>query len=242
MPADVRLNYVAELERVPLFRSLSGRSLKMLAALISRKELDKGDMVYGEGQPCDRFIIVLRGRLSMLKSSIEGREKVVSEIRPRQHFGLAEIITGRRSNGTIEAMEPSVILTLQKDEFVRTLLENPKMCYQLMQVMAATILDLADQVEEMSFEPVSVRLASLLIMLADREGIRRGDDVLIRTAYSHQQIARRLGASRETVTRMLKRFREHEWISNDGRRLIIINREGLVNVIESGGLDSEGHL
>ena len=189
----------------------------------------------------DRFIIVLRGRLSMLKSSVEGREKVVSEIRPRQHFGLAEIITGRRSNGTIEAIEPSEILTLQKDDLVRTLLENPKMCYQLMQLMASTILDLADQVEEMSFEPVSVRLASLLVLLADREGTRRGDDVLIRTAYSHQQLARRLGASRETVTRMLKRFREHEWISNEGRRLIIIDREGLVGVIESGGLDSEAH-
>ena len=177
MKTESRADHVAELERIPLFRSLSGRSLRVLSALISRKELDKGDMVYGEGQPCDRFIIVLRGRLSMLKSSVEGREKVVSEIRPRQHFGLAEIITGRRSNGTIEAIEPSEILTLQKDDLVRTLLENPKMCYQLMQLMASTILDLADQVEEMSFEPVSVRLASLLVLLADREGTRRGDEI-----------------------------------------------------------------
>jgi CRP-like cAMP-binding protein len=230
-----------QLERIPLFRSLSGRALRSLSVLVTRRELEKGDVVYSEGQPCDRFVIVTYGRLNVTKTSVEGREKVVSEIRARQHFGLAEIITGRRSNATIEAMEPTEILTLQKDDLVRTLLENPRMCYQLMQVMAGTILDLADQVEEMSFEPVRVRLASLLVLLADREGIRRGDDVLIRTAYSHQQLARRLGASRETVTRMLKRFREHEWVKTEGRRLVLIDREGLVNVIESGGLDSEGH-
>ncbi len=239
MATSSNASQIALLQRIPLFRNLSQRALRALAAMMTRRELDKGDIVYGEGQPCDRFIIVISGRLSMLKTSVEGREKVVSEVRPRQHFGLAEIVTGRRSNATIEAVEPSEIITLQKDDLVQTLLENPKMCYQLMQVMAGTILDLADQVEEMSFEPVSVRLASLLVLLADREGIRRGDDVLIRTAYSHQQLARRLGASRETVTRMLKRFREHEWVTTDGRRLVVINREGLVNLIESGGMDSE---
>ena len=168
------------LRQIPVFRSLNDQYLLLLLSLLARREVRKGETLYREGQPCDKFVIVLEGRFSLLKTSTEGREKVVTEIGPRQHFGLAEILTGRRSNVTIEATAPGVVLTLSKEDFVRALLDNPRMCFQLMRTMAATILRLSNQIQEVSFERVSVRLARLLVTLADREGTRVGNRVQIR--------------------------------------------------------------
>ncbi len=229
------------LRQIPVFLHLSERSLRLLSGLLSRREVGKGEALYREGQPCEKFIILLEGRLNVLKTSIEGREKVVAELRPNEHFGLAEIVTGQRSNATIEAAEPGEILTLSKDDFVRTLLDNPRMCFQLMQTMAATIMELSDQIQEVSFEPVGVRLARLLVTLADREGRDQDGRLVIRRRHSHQDLARRLGASRETVTRALKRFKELNLASTEGRTLVVLDREGLLEVIRCGGLDEVPH-
>ena len=234
-----RTGIVDDIRRIPIFGTLSDRNLDLLAGLLSRREVDKGETLYREGQPCDKFVIVLAGRFNVLKTSTDGREKIVAEILPRQHFGLAEIITGRRSAASVEATEPGTILTLLKDDLVRTLLENPRMCFQLMQTMAGTIMDLSDQIQEVSFERVSVRLARLLMELADREGAGAGGSVLIQHKYSHQELARRLGTSRETVTRMLKRFKEMDLISMAGRRLVVEDRDGLEGVIDRGGVEND---
>ncbi len=236
---DLGLNHADGIRQIPIFRSLNARYLRLLSGLLSKREVSKGDVLYREGQPCDRFIIVLEGRFNMLKISTEGREKAVAEIRPHQHFGLAEIITGRRSNVTVEATERGVVLTLSKDDFIRTLLDNPPMCFQLMQTMASTIMDLTNQIQEVSFERVSMRLARLLVLLADREGTWIEGRLVISHRCSHQELARRLGASRETVTRMLKRFREMDLVETARRSLTILNRSGLLKIIESGGLDDE---
>jgi CRP-like cAMP-binding protein len=229
-----------DLRQIPIFRSLSDRSLKLLAGMLNRRQAEKGEALYREGQPCDRFLILVSGRCNVLKTSADGREKIVAELLPHQHFALAEIITDRRSGASVEATEPTVYLTLSKDDFVQALLDNPRMCYQLMQTMAASIMALSDQIQEVSFERVSVRLARLLMELADREG--SGDDedhVTIEHKYSHQELARRLGTSRETVTRMLKRFKEMGLISMDGRKLVVEDRDGLVDVVDRGGLEDE---
>ena len=97
---------------------------------------------------------------------------------------------------------------------------------------AATIMDLSDQIQEVSFEPVSVRLARLLVELADREGSPRGNQVVLRHRYSHQELARRLGTSRETVTRMLKRFRGMGLVALEGRVLVVLDRQGLEGVVD----------
>ena len=227
-----------DIRRIPILKSLTDRSLRLLAGMLNRREAAKGEALYREGQPCDRFLILVSGRCNVLKTSADGREKIVAELLPRQHFALAEIITGRRSGASVEATEPTVYLTLSKDDFVQALLDNPRMCYQLMQTMAASIMDLSDQIQEVSFERVSVRLARLLLELADREGAGE-DHVTIEHKYSHQELARRLGTSRETVTRMLKRFKEMGLLSIAGRKLIVEDHDGLTDVIDRGGLENE---
>lgn len=227
------------LKSIPIFRSLSPRNLQLLCGLLSRREVAKGEALYREGQPCERFIIVVEGRFNVLKTSTDGREKIVNEIQPFQHFGLAEIITNRRSGATVEATGPAAVLTLSKDDFVQTMLDNPKMCLQLMQTMAGTIMDLSDQIQEVSFERVSVRLARLLVLLADRDGSWVDGHLLIRHRYSHQELSRRLGTSRETVTRMLKRFKDMGLISMEGRQLIVLDRDGLVDVVDRGGIEND---
>lgn len=237
--SGTRRGQVEKLKGLAVFRALPPRDLETLAGRLGRRVVEKGETLLQEGQACDRFLIVVEGRLNILKTSTEGREKIVAAILPRQHFGLAEIITGRRSNATIEATERSVVLTLSKDDFVRTLLDSPQMCFKLMQVMAGTIMDLSDQIQEVSFERVSVRLARLLVSLDDREGLSAGGRRVVSHRYSHQEMGRWLGASRETITRMLKRFRDLGLVATDHRQLVVLDRKGLLATIERGGLEDE---
>ena len=210
------------------FSLLDPMHLRSLARLVVSRALPAGEVLWLQGERVTFFAMVYDGYLQAVRRSSKGAEKLVSELRRGRHFGLAETITGATSAVTVVAREESQLLTLEAKSLRKLLLANSELCYRLMQTMARAIFSLTQELERASFETIQTRLARLLLRRSEPGHLSYGRA----RQTTHAEIARRLGVSRETVSRVLNDFKEQGLIRTGYRRIDVVNRDGLMGYVE----------
>jgi CRP-like cAMP-binding protein len=111
---------VTELARVGLFSSLPGETLGRLADRMRREEIPAGTVVIREGEPGDRFFVLLSGVAGVSQSSL-GERRV---LRAGEFFGEVALTMGVPRTATVTAMTPCVVASCDAaafDELVRPL-------------------------------------------------------------------------------------------------------------------------
>jgi CRP-like cAMP-binding protein len=117
---------VTELARVGLLASLPGETLRTLADRMRREEVGPGTVVLREGEPGDRFYVLLSGIAGVSQSSLGGR----SILRAGEFFGEVALAMDVPRTATITAMTPCVVASCDRktfDDLLRPLFadENP---------------------------------------------------------------------------------------------------------------------
>jgi NTE family protein len=108
------------LRSVPLFSCFSRAELRHLTRLAAEEVYRKGDVVCREGDPGDRFFVVLSGELEVWTGGARGR--VVSRLSPGECLGEMSLLLGGARAATVSAARTSRLLALDKtvfDRFVR---------------------------------------------------------------------------------------------------------------------------
>ncbi len=210
------------------FESLSHEQMDVIARLVRVRKLPAGEVLWLQGQDITYFTIVYEGQLRAVRRSSSGAEKLMTTLVPGRHFGLAEMITQSQSVVTIIADKPSRIFIIDEHSLRRELLSHAEICYRLMQTMARSIFQLTQELERVSFENVRTRLARLLLQNAQLRTADQavgGDDLTCFT--SHEELAVKIGVSRETVSRVLADFKKVGLIDTAYRQVVLKNPAGL---------------
>ncbi len=223
----------ALLEQIPLFARLDGAQIARLGRQFTTARVRAGERVIMQGEPVQRFVVVHRGELALLRGSADGRERVVAMLRPGMHFGLAEMITNAGSAVAVRAEAESILGILSQEAFRREVLADTELCYALMQTMARSIFRLVRELDHTTFESVPQRLARYLLAAARHSGLRTDRGIQLLRAPTHQELANLVGASRETVTRALGKMRDDGLLDLGYRRITILDHDRLAaSVIE----------
>jgi CRP-like cAMP-binding protein len=109
-----------ELARIALLKGLPGETLGRLARVMRREDVAAGSRVVTEGEPGDRFYVVLQGMLGVSQSS-RGERRV---LRPGDTFGEVALAMGVPRTATVHAVTRSVVASCDRaafDEFLRPL-------------------------------------------------------------------------------------------------------------------------
>ncbi|MDH3682012.1 MAG: patatin-like phospholipase domain-containing protein [Acidimicrobiia bacterium] len=115
------LDLEAVLAEHPLTAPLPSDVRQRLAALVSRRDLDPGDVLVEEGTTGDAAFLVVAGRLS---ASVAGVP--VGTIGPGETVGEMALLTGARRTATVMAKRPSIVLSLGADDFAAVLADHPE--------------------------------------------------------------------------------------------------------------------
>lgn len=111
---------VTELSRIGLLSSLPGQALSRLAERMAREEIPPGRTIVSEGEPGDRFYVLLSG-VAGVSQQTRGPRGV---IRPGDWFGEVALAMGVPRTATVTAMTPCVVASCDRatfDELVRPL-------------------------------------------------------------------------------------------------------------------------
>ncbi len=104
---------VHELSRVGLLTGLPGEHLSKLAARLEREEVGPGQTVVREGEPGERFYIVLSGMMSVSQEAIGERRM----LRPGDSFGEVALAMGIPRTASVRAVTPAVVASCDRETF-----------------------------------------------------------------------------------------------------------------------------
>ena len=107
---------VVILKRVPVFASCSDEQLHFIADRTRLVEYKKGEYVYQEGDAADAFCIVSSGRLRVF-SRAGGSERTFTVLHNGDSFGEISLLTGETHSATVQALNDTLVLKLEKKDF-----------------------------------------------------------------------------------------------------------------------------
>ena len=190
--------------------------LQAMTAMGHTRAFRKDAILIQEGDHSSTLYIVLTGRVLAYASSEEGRDVVLSDYGPGEYFGELALDGGPRA-ASVRAAEPTTCCVIQALDLVDVLAMQPEFALHLVHKLSRMVRRATDQVKDLALLDVYGRLARMLIELSDEsDGVR-----VVRLRLTQQDIADRVGSSREMVNRVLKDLVTGGYVSvNDGHYVI----------------------
>ncbi|SCK57407.1 CRP/FNR family transcriptional regulator, cyclic AMP receptor protein [Variovorax sp. HW608] len=176
-------------------------------------------ILINEGDTTDSLYIVLSGRVKVYASSEDGREVVLTEYGPGEYFGELAI-DGEKRSASIKALGPCTCRVVQGTDLRQFLVEQPDFAVHLTRKLIRMVRRLTDQVRSMALQDVYGRMVRVLTELSDPVGEER----LMRNKLTQQDIADRIGASREMVNRVMKELTAGGYIGQRNGRMVILRK------------------
>lgn len=226
-------NIQAVLRKTPLFASLTQEEMQALAARTSKKRLQRGELLFGEGDPCAGLFLVASGKIRIFKLSASGREQVLAVEGPGSSFAELPVFDGGNYPAAASALEDAEILFVSRKDFQNFCREHPDVALKVIAVVGARLRRMVGIIEELSFTTVRQRLIALILQLAEREGTRGKDGIHLELKKSHQDFAAELGTVRELVSRNLSRLQAEGYLEVEGRKLVVKDLSGLKQELNS---------
>jgi len=195
---------------------LNSGELKSLSAQGVVKAYPKSTIIVSEGDETDSFYIIVEGRVKVFVSDEDGREIVLSTQGPGDYFGEMVLDGGLRS-ASVMTLEPSRFAVIPKQRFRTFLHDHPGFSIHLVEKLIRRTRALTENVKSLALMDVYGRVARLLLELAVKENGR----LVVPEKLTQQDIASRVGASREMVSRILKDLTTGGYISTDRKHITI---------------------
>jgi CRP/FNR family transcriptional regulator len=215
------------LQATPLFAALDESELNSLAARCGIRSYSQGEILFSEGEPCKGLYIVVAGRVRIFKTSLNGREQVLTVEGPGASVAELPVFDGGSYPASGSAVEKTETLFVSRADLRAICLEKPEVSLKMLQVVGARLRRLVGIIEELSFTTVRHRLISWLLRQASTEGRPSERGTVFSLNASHQELAAQIGTVRELVSRNLARLQAQSFIEMNGRQITILDREGL---------------
>jgi CRP/FNR family transcriptional regulator len=213
------------LKSIQYFSELSLAGLESIRKLVFEKTADRAEMVLLEGEPSENLYFVVSGVVKVFKTSAEGKEQILSIIRPWESFNDVPIFDGGPNPASARAMGPVLLYGIKKHDMEAILRAHPQIALNVIKVMARRVRHLVSLVEDLSFKHVISRVARILLEHIGGE-MGRGPRL------TQQEMAAMAGTAREVVGRSLKALEEKGVIKMDRHRIIITDKEALQKIME----------
>jgi len=217
------MNIADFLATVPLFRSLDPAELQHFADLVRDKSFPKGSVILFEHDPGDSLLVVRAGRVKVVLLSEDGREVILAILGVGEHVGELSLIDDQPRSAHVIAMDDCSLLVLRREDFKKRVEANPTVAWSLLSELSRRLRKADGQIGSLVLLDVPGRIARMLVDAAGD-----GGGSLIDRPLTHQTIAHLIGASRETVSRAMRDFQDSGWITNERRRIRLVDREALV--------------
>ena len=214
----------AVLKNVPMFTGFPDESLRLLAALVTRKSVLRGTTIMVAGDTTDSLYIVISGRLKVMMSDAEGKEVILAILGSGEFFGEMGLIDDAPRSASVVSIESCELLCVAKRDFKRCLAENFEMSMAVMRGLVKRLREADRKINSLALLDVYGRVARLLIDMSEEVDGQK----VVSKRLPKQDIAKMIGASREMVSRVMKDLQLGGFIEMRGSTIML--RESILAI------------
>lgn len=194
----------------------------------------KGAVLFVEGQSPRGVFMLCTGRVKLTTCSSDGKALITRIAEGGEVLGLGSTISGKPYMVTAETLNPCQINFIKREDFVRFLKENGTACLRVAEHLSNNYHNAFDQVRSLGLShSASEKLAKLILEWCAKGGKDTDKGISLKLTLTHEEIAQIIGASRETVTRLLGDFKTKQIIYVKGSTLVIRDKQALLAMVSS---------
>ncbi len=200
------------------------QSLRALVANADARKYRKGTILIHEGDVGDTLYVVLSGRVKVFCIDANDKEITFGVFGPAEYFGEMALDGGPRS-ANVMTLEPCVCAVVSRARLLAFIGQRPEFAFEILSKVIKRLRLATRDARNLAFIDVYGRLTRLLNELAAEQASEQADGRrLIAERVTHQEIASRVGCSREMVSRILKDLTSGGYLTVENRRIVLLSR------------------
>jgi CRP/FNR family transcriptional regulator len=208
------------------FCQFSPGALDSLSGTSHKSVLPAGAILFVEGQAPRGVFIICSGKVNLSTTSREGKLLILKTASAGEALGLSAAVSGVTYETTAETATPCHVNFIDRKHFVELMQNHPEIGLQTAQCLSRDYQSAQRDIHDLVLTRSSAgKLARLLLSQVRTEDDPEAD--CKPTPMTHEEMAMRIGASRETVTRLISRLRRKRLIRLEGPMLVIKDRTAL---------------
>jgi CRP/FNR family transcriptional regulator, cyclic AMP receptor protein len=218
METDKELSYF---KQVSIFADLADDELRELMAVAKRRTFRAGEVIFHRDDPGQVLYAIKEGKVKICIISPDGQEISLAVLGKGEYFGEFALLDGLPRSTDAIALEKVECYSLQRSDFHNSILKNPKIALHVLEGLSKRLRNTDQMVEDLIFLDVYGRVAKKLLELADTHGVKVEDGIRIDVRLTQQELASMVGASRESVNKVMGYFTDKDFISTDKHRITL---------------------
>ena len=211
---------MTDLSHISIFEGLPEAELSALQELCITRTYPKNTGIINEGDQANAMFICTSGKVKVYVSDENGKEFVLNSMGPGEYFGELSLLDDETRSASVITTDKSTFSILYKDDFSKVVLNHPDIALVLLRNLASRIRKLTENVKTLALQDVYGRIRKTLLDLStEKDG-----DTVIEEKLTQQDIANRIGSSREMVARILKDLATGGYIEIERKQFRILKK------------------
>jgi CRP/FNR family transcriptional regulator, cyclic AMP receptor protein len=205
------------IENISIFAGLTPSDLGLIEQRMVKRSYPKNTIILSEGDSSDSLYLILSGKVKVFLNDESGKEAIINYQEAGEYFGELSLIDDYKRSASIMTMEKTQLAVITKQAFHQIMQSNPDIAIHLLKDMVHRIRTLTDEVKGLALSDVYGRLSkTLLSMTVEQDG-----QLIIEGSFTQQELANRIGASREMVCRILKDLVKGGYLTTGPKQTVI---------------------
>jgi CRP-like cAMP-binding protein len=206
------------LRKAPIFRDVDDETLDGLAPNCTLRKLTEGELLFYQDDPGEAVFIVRSGSIAIFLGSADGRELVINEMHPGDCFGEIALFTNSSRSTSALAREISELVVIPSKPFLDVVEGGPELMRRILKMTAQRLRVSSERESALAFLDASARIARVLLQIVETED----DPGSIK--ITQEELAQRVGLTRQTVASTLGKWRRDGWVDTGRGEIQIIKR------------------
>ncbi len=214
------------LQQVEVFQDLNDAQIYEVERNTRMSTVGPGRLLYQPDEKSEMLFLLKTGHVQIYRISPDGKRFVISNIEPGMFFGEMALLGQALHDSFAETLKESTLCVISRRDLEYLIGRFPTVGVRIMQTLADRLSEAEAQLEDLALKSLTARLATLILRLSSNANARV-------TGLTHNDLAERVGTSRETATQALNELKSAGLIAIGRKRIDVLNRQALEDLAEA---------
>jgi CRP/FNR family transcriptional regulator len=214
-----------------LFCDLAPAALQRLASITAPSTYPKGATLFVEGQTPRGVFVLCSGKVKLSTSSADGKTLILRIADSGEVLGLAAAVSGKPYQASADVLEPAQANFISRNDFLNFLREHGEVALRVAQQLSENYHHALAEMKTIGLSHSASEKLARFILDWCAEHDKSGGEIRVKLTLTHEEIAQMIGASRETVTRLLADFKKRQLLEIIGSTMVIRDKSSLQQLL-----------
>jgi CRP-like cAMP-binding protein len=222
------------LTNIPPFRNLAKAQIRDVLDLATPKRFAPELSVFIEGDPANRFYLLLDGHIRVVRTTPNGDQIIVLHIAPGQLFGIAAAMSRDTYPATAMTADECLTLSWPTQLWHKFATDYQGFSTENYKMLGERLGEVNNRVVEMATQHVEQRVANTLLRLINQNGKPVENGIAIDFPITRQNLSDMTGTTLHTVSRLLRAWKKKGWVASTRKRVVVTDAHKLVVLSNAG--------